>query len=91
MARWRERHGRIEPPEWYRNYHPEAWDTPDEHELRMMAGNLGLPWPAELHRMHAERRWAQAKYAYEVAHPAFATQEFDALIESARERHAGQS
>ena len=52
----------------------------------MMAGNLGLPWPAELHRMHAERRWAQAKYAYEKAHPAFATQEFDALIASVRER-----
>jgi hypothetical protein len=41
---------RVEPPEWYRNFHPENWDVPDGHELRMMDGCLGLcgrAWPGE--------------------------------------------
>jgi len=29
MARWRSTGGRIEAPEWYRNFHPESWDEPD--------------------------------------------------------------
>jgi hypothetical protein len=30
--------------------------------------------------MHAERRWAEAKYAYRREHPALASQEFDDLV-----------
>ena len=53
----------------------------------MTAGWSG-PWPAWLHAHHSRRRWGQAKYAYEKAHPAFATQQFNALLESVRERRA---
>ena len=35
----------------------------------------GHPWPAELHAVHAERRWAEAKYRYRREHPALARQE----------------
>lgn len=86
MAQWRERGGRLEAPEWYRNFHPEDWDEPDEHELRMMAGNLGCPWPEVLHGYHVERRWEQAKYQYRRDNSAFGTQEFDDLIARCRER-----
>jgi hypothetical protein len=74
----------IEAPEWYRNFHPEDWDEPDGQERHMMAGNLGWPWPEELHRIHSERRWGEAKYRYRQTHPALAEQEFAELIESAR-------
>ena len=54
MARWRAATGRIEAPEWYRNYHPEAWDEPDEHEQRMIDGCPSMrPWPDDLHQHHA--------------------------------------
>ena len=86
--RWRPDPPRIEPPLWYRAYDPASWDKPDGHELRMMAGSLGFgKWPAELHDIHARRRWQEAKHAYRQAHPAFATQEFDDLVGSSRERH----
>lgn len=84
MASWRPRQpARIEAPEWYRNYHPEAWDEPDEQEQRMLAGCevLGEEWVAGRHRMHAERRWHEAQHRYRQEHPAFASQEFDDLIE----------
>lgn len=83
MARWQPKEPtRIEGPEWYRNYHPEDWDEPDEHERRMLAGSerMGEEWVAGLHRIHAEKRWQQAKYQYRRAHPALATQEFRDLI-----------
>jgi hypothetical protein len=38
------------------------------------------PWPEELHRVHARRRWAQAQHAYRQAHPALAEQEFQDLV-----------
>jgi hypothetical protein len=90
MAKWRPADSpRIEPPEWYRNYHPEAWDEPDRQERSMMAGSQGYgEWPAELHEMHARRRWEQAKHEYRQGHPAFAEQEFADLVARARERHA---
>lgn len=47
------------------------------------------PWPSDLHEAHSRRRWHEAQYAYRQAHPAFATQEFNALIEGFREGHPG--
>lgn len=87
MASWRRREPpRIEAPEWYRNYHPEAWDEPDEQERRMLAGcgALGPEWVAGRHRMHAERRWQEAKHRYRQDHPALASQEFDDLVNGER-------
>jgi len=84
MARWRSTGGRIEAPEWYRNFHPESWDEPDAQEQAMISGSLGRDWPEELHRWHAERRWAQAKHAYRQAHPAFVEQEFKDLMAEIR-------
>lgn len=93
MARWKaDTGGPIEPPEWYRNFHPEAWDEPDDHERNMLAGCtalFGSDWAADRHRIHAERRWAEAKHVYRQAHPAFAKQEFSKLIEAFRDRHPG--
>ncbi len=85
VARWRAHDGPIEAPGWYRCYDAAQWDEPDEHEIAMTAGWTG-PWPAWLHDHHSRRRWAQAKYRYERANPAFGTQQFDALIASVRER-----
>jgi hypothetical protein len=87
VARWRAAVGRIEGPEWYRNYHPEDWDEPDEQERRMLAGctaALGSEWVADWHRRHAERRWQEAKHKYRQAHPQFATQELEDLFEEFR-------
>jgi hypothetical protein len=85
MARWKaSTSGPIEAPEWYRVYHPEAWDEPDEQERRMLAGctaALGSEWMADRHRWHAERRWHEAQHAYRQAHPAFSEQEFRKIIE----------
>lgn len=82
MARWRGKAAaRVEPPEWYRNYHPEAWDEPDELELRMMAGSAAYgPWPDELHDYHSRRRWHEAQHRYRQANPLLAEQEFAELI-----------
>jgi hypothetical protein len=85
VARWRAAAARIEAPEWYRNYHPEDWDEPDAHELRMRAGCPSMdPWPDYLREVHAERRWHEAKHAYRQAHPAFASQELEDLFEEFR-------
>lgn len=86
MARWKaSTGGPIEAPEWYRVYHPEQWDEPDEHERLMLAGctaALGSEWVADRHRWHAERRWHEAQHAYRQQHPQFATQEFNKIIEA---------
>jgi hypothetical protein len=90
MARWRgqDEGQRIEPPEWYRNFHPEAWDEPDDWEQRMIDGCPSMrPWPEDVHRWHAERRWGQAQHKYRQQHPAFATQELEDLFEGYRARH----
>jgi hypothetical protein len=72
---------RIEPPTWYRTFDPQQWDVPDAHEQSMMDGCAMLgPWPDAMHRIHAERRWGQAKHAYRQQHPALAEQEFRDLI-----------
>lgn len=87
MARWRAAGKRIEAPEWYRNYHPADWDEPDEQERRMLAGctaALGSEWVADRHRIHAERRWQEAKHRYRQAHPQLATQELEDLFEEFR-------
>ena len=85
MARHRHQEpAHIEPPSWYRTFDPAAWDEPDGHELAMQAGHLGMPWPDDLHRMHAERRWAQAKHQYRREHPALAEQEFKAIVGAER-------
>jgi hypothetical protein len=91
VAKWRSTEPpRIEPPEWFRNYHPEAWDDPDAGELGMIAGCTGGPspwpdapewegapgWPVFMHEIHARRRWSQAKFAYLKDHPDLAEQEF---------------
>lgn len=84
MAKWRPRgRGRIEPPEWYRVFHPEAWDEPDAQEQAMIDGCPSMrPWPADVHRWHAERRWSTAKHAYRQQHPALAEQEFEEFFAS---------
>jgi len=72
---------RIEPPLWYRVFDAAAWDEPDDHEQRMIAGCPSMrPWPDELHDAHARRRWEEAKYAYRRQNPALATQESDDLV-----------
>ena len=76
---------RIEPPGWYVTFDAAAWDEPDLHELRMMRGNLGCPWPDELHGYHAKRRWEEAKFRYRREHRAFEAQEFADLMARARE------
>ena len=93
MARWRPAdRPRIEPPLWYRVFDLAAWDEPDAQEQAMIDGCLSMqPWPEELHRWHAERRWGQAKHAYRQDHPALAEQEFAELLDSCRERRAGES
>jgi hypothetical protein len=99
VARWRQAPERIEPPEWYRVYHPEDWDEPDAEEQAMISGCAGSrpwpdspdsrwpDWPQWLHEHHARRRWAQAKYRYGQQNPALAEQEFIDLQTSYRERH----
>jgi hypothetical protein len=81
---------RIEPPEWFRNYHPEDWDDPDGQEQAMIDGCThpwrpwpdapewpGAPgWPQFLHDIHARRRWGDAKHAYLRDHEDLAEQEF---------------
>src|SRR5690242_11145391 len=88
MASWRPRvPPRIEPPLWYRVFDPAMWDTPDEQERRVLAGctaALGEEWVAGRHRMHAERRWQEAKHRYRREHPALASQEFDDLVNGER-------
>jgi hypothetical protein len=92
VARWRRQDEgqRIEPPEWYRVFHPEAWDEPDSQEQLMIAGCLSMqPWPADLHEWHSRRRWHQAQNAYLKDHPALAEQEFNDIFNgelTARER-----
>jgi hypothetical protein len=71
VARWRPVESRrVEGPEWYRVYHPEAWDEPDGQEQAMIDGCPSMrPWPAELHDHHSRRRWQEAKYALPSAAP----------------------
>jgi hypothetical protein len=72
---------RIEPPAWYVAFDPAAFDEPDGHELRMIDGCRGYgEWPAELHQIHAKRRWEQARHAYRRRHPALAEQEFNDIL-----------
>jgi hypothetical protein len=86
VARWRAAvPARVEPPEWYRNYHPEDWDAWDAQEQAMTAGWSG-PWPEWLHDHHSRRRWAEAKYRYRRAHPLLQEQEFQELTARRRAR-----
>jgi hypothetical protein len=88
MARW---HGRaaphIEPPEWYRVYHPEQWDEMDAQERAMTAGWSG-PWPEWLHDHHSRRRWEEAKYAHRRENPLLAEQEFTDIVSRAARRNS---
>jgi hypothetical protein len=89
----------IEPHEWYRNYHPEAWDEPDAHEQAMMNGCSGRrcwphsppsrwpDWPQWLHEAHSRRRWQEARYGYLQDHPDLSAQEFRELVEGYHARH----
>ena len=82
---------RREAPEWYRNFHQEMWDEPDELELRMIGGCPSMrPWPDELHDYHSRRRWFEAQHAYRQANPEFASQEFADFMERIRERRPGR-
>lgn len=74
----------IEPPSWYRAFVAAAWDAVDGQEQAMIAGNLGRPWPAELHEIHSQRRWSEAKHQYRREHPALAEQEFLAIVANER-------
>lgn len=82
MARWkRPGTGRIEPPAWYQDFDPAAWDEPDAQEQAMIdACPTMRPWPDDVHRWHAERRWGQAKHAYRQSHPQLGEQELEDLI-----------
>jgi hypothetical protein len=93
MARWHGRAApRVEPPEWYRVYHPEQWGEPDAQEQAMMAGSDRWgPWPDELRDYHARRRWEEAKYAYRREHPLLAEQEFAELFARVSKRRDSAS
>jgi hypothetical protein len=84
VARWRAAGPeRIEPPAWYRTFGPAAWDAMDADEKRMFDScPSARPWPEDLHRWHAERRWCEAKHAYRKDHPALAEQEFEEIVNS---------
>jgi hypothetical protein len=72
---------RIEPPAWFRHFHPEDWDDPDAQEQTMINGSAGYgPWPPHLHEIHARRRWGEAKHRYLGDHPALLEQEFQDLL-----------
>jgi hypothetical protein len=76
---------RIEPPLWYRVFDLAAWDEPDAQEQAMINGCPSMrPWPEDLHLIHAERRWHQAKYRYCQDHPALAEQEFADIMAAIR-------
>jgi hypothetical protein len=80
---------RIEPPGWYRTFDPAMWDEPDDQEERMLAGCAGLfgpEWVAGRHRMHAERRWQEAKHACRQEHPDLAEQELEDIIAASAKR-----
>jgi hypothetical protein len=86
VAKWRGRApAHIEPPEWYRVYHPEQWDEIDAQERAMLGGWPGPP-PADIHDCHSRRRWGEAKYAYRQAHPLLAEQEFQEILARAAKR-----
>jgi len=53
----------------------------------MIDGNLGYPWPADLHEWHSQRRWNEAKHAYRKDHPELAEQEMADLVGEYRARH----
>ena len=90
MARHRAATARYEAPEWYRNFHQEMWDEPDDLELSMTRGCPSCPWPNELHDYHSQRRWAAAKHDYRLANPEFGTQEFNDLMAAIQRRRAGR-
>jgi hypothetical protein len=78
---------RIEPPDWYRRFDPAMWDAPDAQERSMIDSCRSFrPWPAWLHEHHSRRRWEEAKFAYRQDHPALAEQEFQELVDTARDR-----
>jgi hypothetical protein len=76
---------RIEPPEWVRVFHREAWSEPDEWE-RQMAGDRGLP--EEFRRWHAERRWVEARNDWYRQHPE-ADHRLEDLLARRERRRAG--
>jgi hypothetical protein len=100
VAIWRKEEAPpLEAPEWYRNFHLEAWDEPDGWERGMMAdcdGRACWPdapewrpgWPLFLHEQHAKRRWGEARYGYLQAHEAFAEQEFAEIRARRAERRS---
>jgi hypothetical protein len=66
------------------------WDEPDGQERRMIDGCPSMrPWPEDVHRWHAERRWGEAKHAYLAEHPEFADQEFAEFLASLSEPSGG--
>jgi len=66
----------VEPPEWFRVFHEQAWAEPDEQERSMGA------LPDSYRRWHRERRWHAARRAWMADHP-----EYD-FLEELRERRA---
>jgi hypothetical protein len=87
VARWRRRgRGRIEAPEWYQQFDPQTWDEPDAQEQAMINGCPSMrPWPEDVHRWHAERRWGEAKHRYRLAYPALAEQDWVEFVASLSE------
>src|SRR5258708_23037349 len=65
----------IEPPEWYRNFHPEDWDEPDGHEVTMTGGRDVRDEPG--HVTHARPRCEQAKIGHRPTHPSPAEHELN--------------
>ncbi len=47
------------------------------------------PWPEDVHRWHAERRWGEAKHAHQQDHPELADQEFEAFLAALSEPFGG--
>jgi hypothetical protein len=80
----------VEPPEWVRVFHPEAWAEPDDYELQMTAGLAEAGCHERLaicRRWHAERRWCAAMNAWYRQHPE-ADRRFEELLEQRTRRLA---
>jgi hypothetical protein len=58
-----------------------AWDEPDATERQMISGCPAMrPWPAGVHRWHAERRWGEARFRYIADRPWLAERELEDLL-----------
>jgi hypothetical protein len=57
-------------PAWVGGFVAADWDEPDAAERAMTGGCPSMrPWPDDVHKWHAGRRWLTARNAWLDAHP----------------------